>query len=176
MRPRETMHGRLAVTIAAVALLTCCSRSGHPLPAPEKSSTQGDAGSTAGRLREDEAVRLAEAFVRENGYTNVPATRSGDSLSRESIDNDEPEKRLAKRKDTLLPKACAVSPPTAEVDQWTVLFCYNTRNERFRVNVANFDQMAREAGRAVTMDLDGSHLRVQHQDILFDQPGMKRLP
>ena len=175
MRAGETRHGGLAVAIAAVALLTCCTRSDLPPVAPGKSSTQGDAGSTAGPLLEDEAVRLAENFIRENGYTSVPATRTGSDLSRESIDDDEPEKRLAKRSDKLLPKACGVMAPTAESNEWTVVFCINTRNERSRSVSPNLDETARIAGRAVTMEPDGSHPRVLHQNLLFDQPGLKRL-
>jgi hypothetical protein len=124
--PGETRHGGPAVAIAVVALLMCCTRRALPPLAPEKSSTQSGAGGTAGRLREDEAVRLAENFIRENGYTNVTATRAGSDLSRESIDDDEPEKRLAKRRDKLLPKACGVMVPTAERDEWT-LFSVSTR-------------------------------------------------
>ncbi len=174
MRREETRPGGFAVTIAVV-LFTCCARSDLPQAAPEKSSAQSGAPSASGALREDEAVRLAEVFIRENGYTSVSATRAGDGLSRESIDDDEPEKRLAKRRDTLLPKACGVVAPTAQLNEWTIVFCINTRNERSRAANPNLDEAARESGRAVAMDPDGSHPRVLHQNLVFDQAGLKRL-
>ena len=175
MCPEESSHAGLAITMAAVALLTCCTRSDLPPAAPDKSSAQSGAGSASGPLREDEAVRLAEVFIRENGYTSVSASRAGNGLSRESIDDDEPDKRLAKRRDTLLPKACGVVAPTAQLNEWTVVFCLNTRNERSRAASPNLDEVARRAGRAVAMDPDGSHPRVLHQNLVFDQPGLKRL-
>ncbi len=103
-------------------------------------------------LTQAEAVRLAEIFIIENGYTDLPATRT--KLSFESLEffGDDTEVMLQQRHDTLERKS--VSAGGEKDAGWTVVFRYAHHPD---ANV----------GRAVTMNFDGSKMRVQHQDIFL---------
>jgi len=103
-------------------------------------------------LTQSEAVQLAETFIIENGYTDLPATRA--KLAPESMEfySDDTDAMLLHRHDTLERKAESVTGGSGA--GWTVVFRYA-------------HQSAEERGRAVTMNSDGSNLTVQHQEVLL---------
>ena len=116
------------------------------------------------QLTEAEAIRVAEKFVAENRYTDLPSAQDKTSLSSEGIDASDPEERLRTRQNTLERKAYGVGGGGGE-HGWTIVFHYNAKNESYRQVIPNFDQHIEEVGRAVTMSPDGSNIKMQHQDI-----------
>lgn len=111
---------------------------------------------------EQKAVRLAEDFIKRNGYTNEPADK--DNLSYESIEKSaNTDKLLKSRKNSLESKAFAILP---NKKGWTVVFRYNKNylDEIYQKDsVDKYDTL----GRAVTMDKNFENLRVEHKSILL---------
>jgi hypothetical protein len=96
----------------------------------------------------EEAVAVAERFVRDNGYTDAPADELKAPLDVESIEfAANREELLLQRKNSLQPKAIGAKPTS---EGWGVAFDY------FEPQV--------DTCRVVAMRHDGSEIRVQHQD------------
>jgi hypothetical protein len=108
-------------------------------------------------LSEIEAVRLAEAFVAQNGYTDLRADKS--KLAHETIEwTSNIDDMLKQRHDTLARKAYGiVHGRKGGAPGWTVVFRYSHPASK----------QERRIGRAVTMNLDGSGLRVEHVDFIL---------
>jgi len=118
-------------------------------------------------LTEAEAIRLAEQFVLENGYTDLPPTQDRSKLSYESIDSTDPDVILKTRYNTLERNAWAVRGGDARRHGWTIVFRYNRDNEEYRRIIPDYQKQVETTGRAVTMEADGSGIRMQHQDFLL---------
>jgi hypothetical protein len=99
------------------------------------------------QISSERAVEIAERFVRENGYTDAPDSAIRSQLDLESIEwtNDRTE-LLKARRNTLQPKAIGVK---ATDGGWGVAFDYVSHPGSCRV---------------VTMEKDGSQIRMKHQD------------
>jgi hypothetical protein len=113
-------------------------------------------GAAARPVDGGEAVRIAEQFVRENGYTGLPPIDPA-TLQPEGIEYGDRDQWPAHRANTLLPVAKgirrgAVNDPKG----WTVGFAYVKPLRDTSI------------GRAVTMDEFGEHVRMQHQDFRLD--------
>jgi hypothetical protein len=102
-------------------------------------------------LTQAEAVQRAEIFIIENGYTDLPATKA--KLVPESLEFfwDDKDTMLQQRHDTLERKA--VDSGGGKDVGWSVVFRYAHHPEE---NVY----------RVVLMNFDGSHIRVEHQDVI----------
>jgi hypothetical protein len=103
-----------------------------------------------------EAVRIAEQFVRENGYTDFvppdPAT-----LQPEGIEDSDRDRWLATRANTLAPSARGVRRGALDDPKgWTAGFAYVKPLEDANI------------GRAVTMDEFGEQVRMQHQGFMLN--------
>lgn len=112
---------------------------------------------------EQKAVRLAEEFIKRNGYTNEPADKN--HLSHESIEiSADTDEILESRKNSLEAKAYAVSP-RGKVGQkgWTVAF----RHTKSRIK--DLSDNYKSLGRAVTMNENFENLRVEHKDIFLNK-------
>jgi len=109
------------------------------------------------RLTQSEAVALAEQFIAQNGYTDLPPDKT--KLSYETIEWESNVDRMLKgRHDTLQRRAYGVVRGRKGGDLgWTIVFRYRGSSGRG----------ARATGRAVTMNLDGSGLRVEHVDFFL---------
>lgn len=110
----------------------------------------------AGRIGATQAIKIAEQFVRDNGYTEyVPPDSS--KLTPESIEWSGRADWISHRRNTLRPKAlgCAEGARNDE-NGWTVGF------ERV-------DPSDRGTGRAVTMDARGGSVRMQHVDYILSR-------
>ena len=168
-RARDVV-GRLALALVTL-LATSCAQPPHREGPPVN---QGDQASGIKRIGEADAIRIAEAFVADNGYTDRPATRTGNDVSHESIDDADPAERLRSRHNTLKGKACRVAPGDAwsNADGWTVVFCYNT--ERYRDD-PEISRLIVDRGRAVVMGPDGHDPRILHVNIALDAAGFRRL-
>ena len=99
-------------------------------------------------LTREEAVAVAERFVRDNGYTDAPKEELKVDLDFESIEfAADREELLRQRKNSLQPKAIGAKQTSSG---WGVAF------DHFKPQS--------DTCRVVTMRLDGSEIRVQHQD------------
>jgi hypothetical protein len=108
------------------------------------------------RLSEAEAIRLAEQFVARNGYTDLPPDKGG--LAHESVEwESDVDEILKARRDTLGREAFGLVRRRKGAPGWTIVFRYKHPATR---------QMRRN-GRAVTMGLDGSGVRVEHADFIL---------
>lgn len=114
-------------------------------------------------LTEKQAVLLAEKFVSQNGYTDLAPDK--EKIAYESIGRESSLDELLKsRHNTLERKAFGVSSGRKGTNRgWTVVFKYKVRSGM--VNDKN--------GRAVTMNLDGSEMRVEHVDFILSKVGRK---
>jgi len=117
----------------------------------------GTAHSQKRRLTQAEAVALAEQFIAQNGYTDLPPDKT--KLSYETIEWERNiDRMLQERHDTLERHAYGVRRGRKGGDPgWAVVFRYKHP----------FDRHARSTGRAVTMNLDGTEPRVEHVDFFL---------
>lgn len=104
-------------------------------------------------ITQTEAVRLAELFIAENGYTNVPAAQIKHHLDFEGHDwNTERKALVQARFDTLKGEAIGVTTrPGDKTTRWSVAFDY-------------VESGSSERCRVVTISADGKAIRLQHQD------------
>jgi hypothetical protein len=108
--------------------------------------------SNPGRIDAAQAVKIAEQFVRDNGYTDyIPPDTN--KLVPESYERLGREDWIARRRNTLRPLALGYfEGARRDPSGWTVGFEYVEPSDR-------------GLGRAVTMDERGGLLRMQHQDL-----------
>ncbi len=109
------------------------------------------------QLSEEEAVRLAEEFVAQNGYTDLRPDKN--KLAHETIESESNiDDMLRQRHDTLKRKAYGVlRGRKGGVSGLTVVFRYSHPASK----------QERRNGRAVTMNLDGTGLRVEHVNFIL---------
>ena len=102
----------------------------------------------------ESAVKIAERFVAENGYTNLPESRVKEILDNEGIEWSLGRKeRLAQRRNTLRPQAIGARKSRKNGSPgWSVAFDYvgQTGNS--------------DVCRVVTMDLNGRDVQIVHVD------------
>jgi hypothetical protein len=109
-------------------------------------------------ISQQEAVGAAESFIRMNGYTE--AAPDPGPLDPESLEWSQDRSEVLKhRANTLEAKAYGVIKTDAG---WSVVF--------LPVNAASGDAK----GRAVTMDVEGGSIKVQHDEIVIT-PRVKRI-
>ena len=108
-------------------------------------------------LSEEQAVRLAEEFVAQNGYTESRPDKS--KFAHETIEwTSNIDDLLKQRHDTLEPKAYGIRHGRKSgAPGWTVVFRYSHPSSK----------QEHRNGRAVTMNLDGGGLRVEHVDFIL---------
>jgi hypothetical protein len=106
----------------------------------------------------ESAVRIAEVFVAENGYTDLPESRVKEVPENESIEWVAGRKeRLAQRFNTLLPTAIGARKGRKNgTPGWSVAFDYTNRNGN------------PGACRVVTMAANGRDVRIEHVDGIRD--------
>jgi hypothetical protein len=111
----------------------------------------------------EQAIKLAEQFIIDNGYTSLPADKS--KLSYELFDQLENnvDSILKRRHNTLQSKAFCISE---NKDRWNVGFLST------EVNLSKLDSKQRQTdlpGRAVIVMKDGKEIRIAHKDPLFSR-------
>ena len=110
-------------------------------------------------LTKEQAVELAEQFIIDNGYTDLPANRT--KLIYELLDENDVDNVLARRKNTLRKKAFCISE---NEDRWDVGFLSTS------VDLNKLDSEKRKtdlSGRAVIVRKDGKEIRIAHKEPLF---------
>jgi hypothetical protein len=165
-RRGESINGGASAFFIALLASSCATRATTPVSSA--TSTDLDAETTA--------VARAEEFVKVNGYV---AREDGDpeKIVRESCcsDGGDAAAILNQRAGTLLGAACGVMPLNAVGGPgWTVIFCYDPRNQAYRHAIPDFITWTKERGRAVVID-QAANLRMVHQDILLHAKGSKVL-
>lgn len=110
-------------------------------------------------LSREEAIRLAERFIRENGYTDHEISPDA-QIANESFEmHPSKEKRIRLRFNTLNPKAAGAKQTGGT---WTVGFEYtDALKEKYPVS-------GRPTGRAVRFDAYGNDMQVMHKDLFLD--------
>ena len=114
-----------------------------------------------GHLKKAQAIKIAEQFIRENGYTNFAADKS--KISYETLDRlfDNIDSVLSFRHNKLYPKAYYISDHT---DSWYIGFLST------RVNPDTLSTTQWETdlpGRAVIVRKDRKEVRIEHKTPLF---------
>jgi len=109
-------------------------------------------------ITEKQAIKLAEEFIQNNGYTSLKPDKT--KISFELFDKNVDDV-LKQRYNTLQQKA----------------FCISTSNNRYdvgflstKVNIDKLSPAERKSnlpGRAVIVSLDGKEIRMEHKDPLF---------
>jgi hypothetical protein len=109
----------------------------------------------AQEVAQEGAVQIAEKFIAENGYTDLPSTPLKQALDLETVTfQRNREELLQSRYNSLKPKAIGVRNESRGSSQgWSVAFDYNKPIDS-----------TRPACRVVTMNSDGSEARVEHVD------------
>ena len=126
-------------------------------PTPQPTQPKGQP------VTEAQAIEAAENFIARNGYTDLPPDK--EKLAHESIEwGSNVDDMLRSRHNTLESKAYGVSlGRKGGSSGWTVIFGYKKPTYR---------QM-RESGRAVTMDVNGSNIRLEHVDFILKKVDKK---
>lgn len=108
----------------------------------------------AERITVQAAVKVAEEFVANNGYTNAPASDVKSLLDKERIEwTADRRDQMRQRFNTLSPKAIGAKPGRrGSTDGWSVAFDYAP------------GKGSAETCRVVTMDGAGSDIQVEHVD------------
>lgn len=109
------------------------------------------------KLSEAQAVELAEKFIAQNGYTDLPPEK--DKIVHESIELvSNVDVMLKRRHNTLEREAYGLSRGRKNGSPgWTVVFRRSGDNGTGKL------------GRAVTMNLDGRKMRVEHVSFILSR-------
>jgi len=130
-------------------------------------------------ISEPEAIRLAEEFIIDNGYTDLPPSEDKSKLKCESVNCGLDEWSMKSiRHNSLLRGAYGVWRYDAKKrgkGSWTVVFRKNCDHPEFRRTVPDWEKMCKTQGRAVTMDLYGNDLHMIHQDCYLEFEGLRKI-
>ncbi len=109
-------------------------------------------------LTEKQAIKLAEEFIQNNGYTSLKPDKIKISyeLFDENLDNI-----LKQRYNTLQPKAFCISTSN---DRYDIGFLSTSVNKN---KLSPIKMKSNLSGRAVIVSLDGKEIRMEHKDPLF---------
>jgi hypothetical protein len=113
------------------------------------------------QMTKEQAVKLAEQFIIDNGYTNLPAEKS--KLSYELFDKYENniDSILKHRHNQFQPKAFCISE---DKERWDVGFLSKS------VDLSKIDSIKGKinlSGRAVIVMKNGKEIRIAHKTPLF---------
>lgn len=112
-------------------------------------------------LTKEQAIVLAEQFVIDNGYTNLPADKS--KLSYELFDSNENnvDSILKRRYNSLHPKAFCI---TERNNRWDIGFL-STGVDLSKLDSIQFQSNL--TGRAIIVMRNGKEIRIAHKTPLF---------
>ncbi len=115
-----------------------------------------------------EAVYLAECFVIQNGYTDLPPTDDKSKIVPDIVWGLPDEKDIKMRHDTLKRAAYSVERSESSYGgSWIVMFRYKQHTELVaRYGKEGFEKM----GAAIVMDFEGKNVRMQHTSKPLNMP------
>ena len=145
----------IASLVTVLCLSNSCAQTAN-LNNTQTISTEAN-DTVTNEVTEAQAVRLAEQFIAQNGYTDLLPDKEG--LTYESIEwTRDADKILQTRRDTLERRAYGIARNRKDDSPgWTVVFRYKP---------PAYPEM-RDSGRAITMNIDGSDIRVEHVDFIL---------
>jgi hypothetical protein len=130
-------------------------------------------------INESEAIRLAEEFIVDNGYTNLPPSEDKSKLKCESVHcglDDWEMKNI--RHNSLSRNTYGIwryDLKKRGKGSWTVVFRYNCDHPEFSRTFPDWEKACKTQGRAVTIDLYGNNLHMMHQDCPLEFDGLRKI-
>lgn len=109
-------------------------------------------------IEAEDGVHLAECFIIQNGYTDLPPIADKSKLTPENVFPLIDEEGLKMRHNSLERKAFSYYQSELYGGSWVVMF----RIKRHSENKNLYDKKMNNIGRAVTMDFYGRDLFIQH--------------
>jgi carotenoid cleavage dioxygenase-like enzyme len=110
-------------------------------------------------LTKQQAIKLAEQFIIDNGYTNFTTNKT--KLNSELLDEKKINNVLARRKNTLHKKAfCFLE----NKDRWDIGFLSTS------ININKLDSIKTQSnlsGRVIIVPKNGKEIRIAHKEALF---------
>lgn len=119
-------------------------------------------------LEPEEAVYLAECFIIQNGYTDLPPIADKSKLTPENVFPLTDEEGLKIRHDSLERKAYSYERSELYGGSWVIMFRIKSHPE-----AAEFYDEVKYGGRAVVMDFFGKRVRIQHSNYPLTMPDAK---
>jgi hypothetical protein len=121
-------------------------------------------------LEPEEAVYLAECFIIQNGYTDLPPVADKSKLTPENLFPGTDEEGMKMRHDSLERKAYSFERDNEFYGgSWVIMFRYKPHPDVVKF----YGDRLKHIGRAVVMDFYGKRLRVQHSDYPLTMPDAK---
>lgn len=117
-------------------------------------------------LNGEEAVFLAECFVIQNGYTDLPPIADKSKLTPENLFALTDEDGLKMRHDSLERKAYSYERSQGYGGSWTIMFKFKPHPDV----VESWGEGFNHIGRAVVMDFYGGELRILHSEQPIGMP------
>lgn len=130
----------------------------------------------AQKITKEQAVKLAEQFIVDNGYTAV-VPKKVKRLAPELLDfNKGYDFQIQVRHDSLKPRAVAVWNGNREGKGWSVAFRFTessiAESRKTKYLDANGKEIApppeRDMGRVIIMDEFGKHCMIMHKELFLD--------
>ncbi len=153
------------ITIAffAITVSNCADYNSSRSVVVDKNPTSLVISEESNETDQAKAVRVAEEFIKINGYTDVPADEG--NITHEAVEfADNLKELLEQRKNTLNAKAYGVSDfGKTSKKGWTVVFKHSNYDFASRMSYRE-KRFYQNAGRAVTMDQDFKNLMLQHKE------------
>jgi hypothetical protein len=122
------------------------------------------------KLEASEAIKLAECFIIQNGYTDLAPVEDKAKLTPEAVDPGTDESDMQMRHDSLERQAHGFMQDE-KGGGWTIVFRYKRASDE----VAHNEGRTYRVARAVVMDAYGNRMSVVHQGFLLDFPGTQRI-
>lgn len=121
-------------------------------------------------LEAEEAVYLAECFIIQNGYTDLPPTTDKSKITPENVFSLTDEEGMKMRRDSLERKAYSYERDNEFYGgSWVIMFRYKPHPDVVKF----YGERLKYTGRAVVMDFFGKHVRIQHSDYPLTMPDAK---
>lgn len=126
------------------------------------------------KLIPTEAIRLAECFIIQNGYTDAKLP-DNTKLRPESVNPEMNDLTMSMRHDSLERAAYGYMRSTKHADGWIVVFRKKRKTEVAKL-IPDYEERIKRTGRAVSMDAYGRAIEVEHQDFSLDSQRLLKLP
>lgn len=117
-------------------------------------------------LNAEEAVYLAECFVIQNGYTDLPPIADKSKLTPENVFALTDESGMQMRHDSLERKAYSYERSTGYGGSWVIMFKFKPQPDVLEFSGDSLNH----SGRAVVMDFYGGELRILHSNQPIGMP------
>ncbi len=146
----------------------------QPAASPHSSDPCSFTRTDKKKLKASECIQLAECFIIQNGYTDLPPIEDKSKLTPESVYPGIDKYGMKMRHDSLERQAYGYWRGIRYSDGWVIVFREKYKSEYANVS-PNYEEHLKRNGRAVTMDAYGDHIRMEHQDIYLNFPELVKI-